>query len=177
MLEQLCQLSFQLNLSCPLLQLFFSKDESSDFFPSPLFQFVKTLASGIPPSLYIFLLYLTFLFLQNIVYFTFQTFFIFSRATHKNLIHKNYSKIVSYSFTPSSSKRQLNPTKGTVLYLNNYLAMHTLSSLFFLALAAFILPFTSGSALTTAIAANERTCFYAMVDKAGEKVSFTLLVI
>ena len=27
-----------------------------------------------------------------------------------------------------------------------------------------------GSALTTAIAANERLCFYADVDKAGEKI-------
>lgn len=32
-------------------------------------------------------------------------------------------------------------------------------------------PAVSGSALTTTIAANERTCFYASVDKVGEKVS------
>lgn len=31
-------------------------------------------------------------------------------------------------------------------------------------------PHVSASALTTTIAANERTCFYALVDKAGEKV-------
>lgn len=51
--------------------------------------------------------------------------------------------------------------------------MHSLSSLLLLAFAAFLFPFASGSALTTAIAANERTCFYALVDKAGEKVSYT----
>lgn len=32
------------------------------------------------------------------------------------------------------------------------------------------LPFADASALTTTIAANERTCFYALVDKASEKV-------
>ncbi|KAJ7575390.1 emp24/gp25L/p24 family/GOLD-domain-containing protein [Mycena floridula] len=34
----------------------------------------------------------------------------------------------------------------------------------------------SGSALTTAIAANERLCFYADVDKAGEKIGFYFAV-
>ncbi|KAJ8086860.1 hypothetical protein PM082_005685 [Marasmius tenuissimus] len=33
-----------------------------------------------------------------------------------------------------------------------------------------------GSALTTAIAANERLCFYADVDKAGEKLGFYFAV-
>jgi hypothetical protein len=32
------------------------------------------------------------------------------------------------------------------------------------------LPRAAGSALTTTIEANQRTCFYAAVDKAGEKV-------
>lgn len=41
-----------------------------------------------------------------------------------------------------------------------------------LALAAFV----QGSALTTAIAANERLCFYADVDKAGEKLGFYFAV-
>lgn len=35
----------------------------------------------------------------------------------------------------------------------------------------------NGSALTTTIAANERTCFYAFVDKAGEKVSLNTVQI
>ncbi|KAJ3714654.1 emp24/gp25L/p24 family/GOLD-domain-containing protein [Lentinula guzmanii] len=35
---------------------------------------------------------------------------------------------------------------------------------------------TAGSALTTAIAANERLCFYADVDKAGEKIGFYFAV-
>jgi hypothetical protein len=39
-------------------------------------------------------------------------------------------------------------------------------SFFFLCLALAV----RGSALTTAIAANERLCFYADVDKAGEKI-------
>lgn len=41
-----------------------------------------------------------------------------------------------------------------------------------------ISPLVRASALTTAIAANERLCFYADVDKAGEKIgvcSFPLL--
>lgn len=33
-----------------------------------------------------------------------------------------------------------------------------------------------GSALTTTIPANDRTCFYAAVDKAGEKVSSALML-
>ncbi len=40
---------------------------------------------------------------------------------------------------------------------------------FLLALVAFV----HGSALTTAIAANERLCFYADVDKAGENLAST----
>ncbi|KAJ4468887.1 emp24/gp25L/p24 family/GOLD-domain-containing protein [Lentinula aciculospora] len=36
--------------------------------------------------------------------------------------------------------------------------------------------FARGSALTTAIAANERLCFYADVDKAGEKIGFYFAV-
>lgn len=41
---------------------------------------------------------------------------------------------------------------------------------------AFILPLASkvyASALTTALAPNERLCFYADVDKAGEKIGVT----
>ena len=34
----------------------------------------------------------------------------------------------------------------------------------------------ASSALTTTIGANERTCFYALVDKAGEKVGFYFAV-
>ncbi|GAA5989437.1 hypothetical protein JCM11641_007904 [Rhodosporidiobolus odoratus] len=37
-------------------------------------------------------------------------------------------------------------------------------------------PRAAGSALTTTINANERTCFYANVDKAGEKVGFYFAV-
>ncbi|THU98533.1 hypothetical protein K435DRAFT_777416 [Dendrothele bispora CBS 962.96] len=43
----------------------------------------------------------------------------------------------------------------------------------------FLLPLSlhvRGSALTTAIAANERLCFYADVDKAGEKIGFYFAV-
>ncbi|KAL0567639.1 hypothetical protein V5O48_014358 [Marasmius crinis-equi] len=36
--------------------------------------------------------------------------------------------------------------------------------------------FVRGSALTTSIAANERLCFYADVDKAGEKIGFYFAV-
>lgn len=39
-----------------------------------------------------------------------------------------------------------------------------------LLLALVCLSSVLGSALTTTIAANERTCFYAFVDKSGEKV-------
>jgi len=47
-----------------------------------------------------------------------------------------------------------------------------------LALAAFSLfpTVVRGSALTTAIGANERLCFYADVDKAGEKIGFYFAV-
>ncbi|BGP67415.1 Protein ERP3 [Rhodotorula toruloides] len=38
------------------------------------------------------------------------------------------------------------------------------------------LPRAAGSALTTTIEANQRTCFYAAVDKAGEKVGFYFAV-
>ncbi|KAL5513952.1 hypothetical protein ACEPAG_2713 [Sanghuangporus baumii] len=44
-------------------------------------------------------------------------------------------------------------------------------------LASFLLPTAvKGSALTTAIAPNERLCFYADVDKAGEKLGFYFAV-
>ncbi|KAL5501158.1 hypothetical protein ACEPAH_9545 [Sanghuangporus vaninii] len=44
-------------------------------------------------------------------------------------------------------------------------------------LASFLLPIAvEGSALTTAIAPNERLCFYADVDKAGEKIGFYFAV-
>ncbi|KAF8874910.1 emp24/gp25L/p24 family/GOLD-domain-containing protein [Mucidula mucida] len=39
-----------------------------------------------------------------------------------------------------------------------------------------LLSLVSGSALTTPIAANERLCFYADVDKAGEKIGFYFAV-
>ncbi|KAF8530129.1 emp24/gp25L/p24 family/GOLD-domain-containing protein [Hysterangium stoloniferum] len=48
-----------------------------------------------------------------------------------------------------------------------------------LALTAFLLSLatlTWGSALTTVIAANERLCFYAEVDKSGEKIGFYFAV-
>lgn len=38
------------------------------------------------------------------------------------------------------------------------------------------LPRVDASALTTTINANERTCFYALVDKVGEKVSPSILL-
>jgi hypothetical protein len=38
-----------------------------------------------------------------------------------------------------------------------------------------LLQLISASALTTTIAANERTCFYASVDKVSEKVSFSAI--
>ncbi|EJC99544.1 uncharacterized protein FOMMEDRAFT_170466 [Fomitiporia mediterranea MF3/22] len=44
-------------------------------------------------------------------------------------------------------------------------------------IASFLLPaVVRGSALTTAIAPNERLCFYADVDKAGEKIGFYFAV-
>ncbi|KZT20719.1 hypothetical protein NEOLEDRAFT_1172381 [Neolentinus lepideus HHB14362 ss-1] len=48
-----------------------------------------------------------------------------------------------------------------------------LSSLF---LALWLARLVRGSALTTAIGANERLCFYADVDKAGEKIGFYFAV-
>ncbi|EPQ53191.1 hypothetical protein GLOTRDRAFT_117243 [Gloeophyllum trabeum ATCC 11539] len=48
-----------------------------------------------------------------------------------------------------------------------------LSSLFF---ALWLVSLVQGSALTTAIGANERLCFYADVDKAGEKIGFYFAV-
>ncbi|GAA5857268.1 hypothetical protein JCM8547_009407 [Rhodosporidiobolus lusitaniae] len=47
---------------------------------------------------------------------------------------------------------------------------------FFLVALASFLPRALGSALTTTINANERTCFYATVDKATEKVGFYFAV-
>lgn len=45
-----------------------------------------------------------------------------------------------------------------------------LSFLLLLVVALLSSPFAAGSALTTTIEANQRTCFYALVDEAGEKV-------
>ncbi|ORY85336.1 emp24/gp25L/p24 family/GOLD-domain-containing protein [Leucosporidium creatinivorum] len=45
-----------------------------------------------------------------------------------------------------------------------------------LALFATLIPSAEASALTTTIAANERTCFFALVDKSGEKVGFYFAV-
>jgi len=50
--------------------------------------------------------------------------------------------------------------------------LHFLSSLFFLSLCRT----AASTALTTAISANERLCFYADVDKAGEKIGFYFAV-
>jgi len=43
------------------------------------------------------------------------------------------------------------------------------------AILAFTAHSVKGSALTTTIAANDRTCFYAAVDKPGEKVHSSTL--
>ncbi|GAA5955240.1 hypothetical protein JCM3765_003255 [Sporobolomyces pararoseus] len=51
----------------------------------------------------------------------------------------------------------------------------SLLALVALALLA-VLPRADASALTTTINANERTCFYALVDKVGEKVGFYFAV-
>jgi len=51
--------------------------------------------------------------------------------------------------------------------------------MFLLSALLFFLPLlrpAQGSALTTAISANERLCFYADVDKAGEKIGFYFAV-
>lgn len=67
--------------------------------------------------------------------------------------------------------RVLNPFAHCSLVTRASLAMavasaFVLSFLFFLQLALH----TRAAALTTAISANERLCFYADVDKAGEKI-------
>lgn len=49
-----------------------------------------------------------------------------------------------------------------------------LTTLFVALLALLRLPTATASALTTTINANERTCFYALVDKVGEKVRLLL---
>jgi len=51
--------------------------------------------------------------------------------------------------------------------------LHLLSTLFFLFSRIYSVKAT---ALTTALAANERLCFYADVDKAGEKIGFYFAV-
>lgn len=51
------------------------------------------------------------------------------------------------------------------------------ASTVFAVLAALLAPANvRGSALTTTISAHERSCFYAWVDKAGEKVGFYFAV-
>ncbi|GAA5921361.1 hypothetical protein JCM1841_002456 [Sporobolomyces salmonicolor] len=61
-------------------------------------------------------------------------------------------------------------------------AMRRLPAPLFLLLSAILLallsavPLARGSALTTTINANERTCFYALVDKVGEKIGFYFAV-
>lgn len=42
-------------------------------------------------------------------------------------------------------------------------------------LLSFLLSGAHASALTTSIAANERLCFYADVDKAGEKIGVRVI--
>lgn len=49
--------------------------------------------------------------------------------------------------------------------------LHFFSSLFLL---LHLIPLALTSALTTAISANERLCFYADVDKAGEKIGVSV---
>ncbi|GAA5955023.1 hypothetical protein JCM21900_002763 [Sporobolomyces salmonicolor] len=53
--------------------------------------------------------------------------------------------------------------------------LYLLLSAIFLALLSAV-PLARGSALTTTINANERTCFYALVDKVGEKIGFYFAV-
>ncbi|GAA5863635.1 hypothetical protein JCM5296_004008 [Sporobolomyces johnsonii] len=61
-------------------------------------------------------------------------------------------------------------------------AMRRLPASLSLLLSAILLallsavPLARGSALTTTINANERTCFYALVDKVGEKIGFYFAV-
>ncbi|CEQ38975.1 SPOSA6832_00432 [Sporobolomyces salmonicolor] len=61
-------------------------------------------------------------------------------------------------------------------------AMRRLPAPLFLLLSTILLallsavPLARGSALTTTINANERTCFYALVDKVGEKIGFYFAV-
>jgi len=55
-------------------------------------------------------------------------------------------------------------------------AMLSVVSLTLFLVSLFSVPPVKGSALTTAIAANERLCFYADVDKAGEKIGFYFAV-
>lgn len=50
------------------------------------------------------------------------------------------------------------------------LAFLSLLSTLVLLLVTLVPTPAHGSALTTTINANERTCFYALVDKSGEKV-------
>lgn len=65
----------------------------------------------------------------------------------------------------SSAERKLRLSTTTMLVLA-----------LFAILSSSLLPIAvRGSALTTAIAANERLCFYADVDKAGEKIGVRLL--
>lgn len=50
--------------------------------------------------------------------------------------------------------------------------VHVLVSLFFLSLSLF--NSVNAAALTTAISPNERLCFHADVDKAGEKLGVSM---
>ncbi|EMD35821.1 hypothetical protein CERSUDRAFT_53151 [Gelatoporia subvermispora B] len=56
------------------------------------------------------------------------------------------------------------------------MALPSLLSLFSLLFFFRIFHLTNASALTTSIGANERLCFYADVDKAGEKIGFYFAV-
>ena len=54
--------------------------------------------------------------------------------------------------------------------------VYTLALLPFSLLLLHIIPLVQATALTTSLAPNERLCFYADVDKAGEKIGVSARV-
>ncbi len=65
-------------------------------------------------------------------------------------------------------KRTIPPKKAIITFpLSTTFMMRLATGCLFLSTLSSLV---SGSALTTPIAANERLCFYADVDKAGEKI-------
>lgn len=113
-------------------------------------------------------------------------FFLASRTTNLDK-HSVTPSVPAHSSSPLPSPldRHLSPRTAPLSLLNPPISPSSLqmtptlppSPLRFLAtfLFAFVsiallLPTATASALTTTINANERTCFYALVDKAGEKV-------